>query len=133
MSWGDAAAIVGGLAAGLISGTIGVGGGIVFVPFMTVGYGLAQTLAQGTSLAAIIPTAIVGGVEHIREGNVIRDGAIWMGAAGVGGAIAGALVAVHVPTVLLARIFAVVLILNAVVLLRRAIWPKAKSESSTSA
>ncbi|MEP6753018.1 MAG: sulfite exporter TauE/SafE family protein [Candidatus Dormiibacterota bacterium] len=129
MSWGDAAAVVGGLAAGLLSGTIGVGGGIIFVPFMTVGYGLSQTLAQGTSLAAIIPTAIVGGVTHIRERNVVRDGAIWMGAAGVAGAILGAFVAVHVPTALLARVFAVVLILNAGVLTRRAIWPPAKSES----
>lgn len=133
MSWGDVAAIVGGFATGLLSGTIGVGGGIVFVPFMTVGYGLAQTIAQGTSLVAIIPTSIVGGITHIREGNVVRDGAIWMGAGGVGGAILGALVAVHVPGAVLARVFAVVLILNAAVLLRRAITQRAKSEGSTPA
>ena len=133
MSWGDAAAIEGGFATGLLSGTIGVGGGIVFVPFMTVGYGLAQTIAQGTSLVAIIPTSIVGGITHIREGNVVRDGAIWMGAGGVGGAILGALVAVHVPGAVLARVFAVVLILNAAVLLRRAITQRAKSEGSTPA
>ena len=57
MSWGDALAIVGGLAAGLVSGTIGVGGGLLFVPIMTTGYRFTQHLAQGTSLAAIIPTA----------------------------------------------------------------------------
>jgi len=133
MSWGDVAAIVGGFATGLLSGTIGVGGGIVFVSFMTVGYGLAQTIAQGTSLVAIIPTSIVGGITHIREGNVVRDGAIWMGAGGMAGAILGALVAVHVPGAVLARVFAVVLILNAAVLLRRAITQRAKSEGSTPA
>ncbi|HEY8952816.1 MAG TPA: sulfite exporter TauE/SafE family protein [Candidatus Dormibacteraeota bacterium] len=131
MSWGDAVAVLGGLAAGLLSGTIGVGGGIIFVPFMTVGFRLPQTLAQGTSLVAIIPTAIVGGITHIREGNVIRDGAIWMGGGGVVGAILGALIAVHVPGAILARVFGVVLILNAVVLMRTALQPKASTETAT--
>ena len=130
MSWGDAIAVVGGLAAGLISGIFGVGGGVLFVPFMTVGYRFSQTLAQGTSLAAIIPTAIVGGVTHVREGNVVREGAIWMGVGGVGGAVLGALAALRIPAHLLARGFAIVLILNAVVLVRRAM-SQAKPESST--
>jgi uncharacterized membrane protein YfcA len=121
MSWGDAAVVFGGLVAGLVSGTIGVGGGVVFVPLMTVGFRVPQTIAQGTSLLAIIPTAIVGGITHIREGNVHGDAAMWMGAGGVVGAILGALVAVHVPGLLLARIFAVVLIVNAAVVLRRAL------------
>jgi uncharacterized membrane protein YfcA len=121
MSWGDAAVVFGGLVAGLVSGTIGVGGGVVFVPLMTVGFRVPQTIAQGTSLLAIIPTAIVGGITHIREGNVHGDAAMWMGAGGVLGAILGALVAVHVPGLLLARIFAVVLIVNAAVVLRRAL------------
>jgi uncharacterized membrane protein YfcA len=131
VSWGDAVAVLGGLAAGLLSGTIGVGGGIIFVPFMTVGFRLPQTLAQGTSLVAIIPTAIVGGITHIREGNVIRDGAIWMGGGGAVGAILGALIAVHVPGAILARVFGVVLILNAGLLLRRALQPNASTETAT--
>ena len=133
MSWGDVAAVLGGLAAGLVSGTIGVGGGIVFVPLMTVGFRVPQTMAQGTSLLAIIPTAIVGGITHIREGNVVGDGAVWMGVGGVVGAILGALVAIHVPGPLLARVFAVVLIVNAGVVLRRTLWPGPNSENSTNA
>ena len=131
MSWGDAVAVLGGLGAGLLSGTIGVGGGIIFVPFMTVGFRLPQTIAQGTSLVAIIPTAIVGGITHIRQGNVIRDGAIWMGGGGAVGAILGALIAVHVPGAVLARVFGVVLILNAGLLLRRALQPNASTETAT--
>ena len=131
MSWGDAVAVLGGLVAGLVSGTLGVGGGVVFVPFMTIGYRFTQTVAQGTSLAAIIPTAIVGGVTHIREGNVVREGAIWMGAGGVVGAILGALIALHVPTNLLARGFSFVLILNAVVLLRRVVTQDRERERPT--
>ena len=93
--------------------------GPLFVPILTTGFRFTQHLAQGTSLAAIIPTAIVGGVTHVREGNVVRDAAIWMGVGGVVGAVIGALVAVHVPALLLARIFAVWLILNAAFLVRR--------------
>jgi uncharacterized protein len=130
LSWGDAVAVLGGLAAGLISGAVGVGGGTLFVPFMTAGYRFTETLAQGTSLAAIIPTAIVGGATHVREGNVVRDAAIWMGVGGVGGAVVGALAAVHVPALILARIFAAFLLLNAFVLLRRALAPRAVTPSS---
>jgi uncharacterized protein len=118
LSWGDAAAVLGGLAAGLLSGTFGVGGGILFVPIMTSGYGFTQALAQGTSLAAIVPTAVVGGVTHIRQGNVLREAAIWMGMGGVGGAVLGALIAVHVPGPILARFFALFLFANAFVLIR---------------
>jgi uncharacterized protein len=131
VSWGDVFAILGGLVAGLVSGVLGVGGGIVFVPFMTVAFRLPQTLAQGTSLVAIIPTAIVGGITHIRQGNVIRDAAICMGGGGVVGAILGALIAVHVPGAILARVFGVVLILNAGLLLRRALQPNASTETAT--
>ena len=129
MSWGDALAIVGGLAAGLVSGTIGVGGGLLFVPIMTTGYRFTQHLAQGTSLAAIIPTAVVGGYTHIREGNVVRDAAIWMGGGGVVGAVLGAFVAIHVPAPILARIFAAFLIVNAIALVRGALAPVAETPS----
>ncbi len=113
MSWGDLVAIGGGLVAGFLSGTIGIGGGLVFVPFMTIGFRMAQPLAQGTSLAAVIPTAVVGGVTHLRRGNVRRDAAIWMGAGGVVGAAIGALIAVEVPGSILARIFGAFLLFSA--------------------
>lgn len=127
MSWGDAVAIVGGVAAGLLSGTFGVGGGVLFVPFMTTGYRFAQTVAQGTSLAAIIPTAVVGGVTHIRQGNVVREAAIWMGLGGVGGSVLGALLATHVPEAILARLFAGFLFANAFVLVRGALRKPAEA------
>jgi uncharacterized membrane protein YfcA len=130
LSWGDVIAVAVGLVAGLLSGTIGVGGGLIFVPVMTAGYGLTQTLAQGTSLAAIVPTALVGGITHYRQGNVVRDGALWMGAAGVGGAVLGALVAVHVPALILARVFAAFLIVNSFLLLRRALTASPKTPSA---
>ena len=113
MTWSDAAAIAAGLFAGILSGTIGIGGGLAFVPIMTIGFRMAQPLAQGTSLAAIIPTALVGGITHIRQGNVRRDAAIWMGSGGVVGAVIGALVAVDLPSSFLARLFGVFLLFSA--------------------
>ena len=125
MSWLDAGAIVGGLVAGLLSGTIGIGGGLAFVPILTIAFRTTQIVAQGTSLAAIVPTALVGGVTHIRQGNVERDAAIWTGVGGVVGAVGGALIAVHVAGPLLARIFGALLIVSAVVMWRRAGEPRA--------
>ena len=105
MSWGDLLLIAGGLGAGFLSGTIGIGGGLMFVPTMTVGLRISQAVAQGTSLVAIVPTAIVGGITHLREGNVLLAPALWMGGGGIFGAVLGALVAVEVPGSILARIW----------------------------
>jgi uncharacterized protein len=113
LSWSDLALIAGGLVAGFFSGTIGIGGGVLFVPTMTVGFRLSQAAAQGTSLLAIIPTAVVGGFTHLREGNVQVGPALWMGGGGLVGAIIGALVAVEVPGPLLARVWGAFLLLFA--------------------
>jgi len=113
VSWSDVFLILGGLGAGFLSGTIGIGGGLLFVPTMTIGFGLSQAVAQGTSLVAIIPTAIVGGVTHLRQGNVLLRPALWMGGGGVVGAVIGALVAVEVPGPILARFWGAFLVFSA--------------------
>ena len=113
MTWGDAIAVAGGLAAGFLSGSIGIGGGLLFVPTMTVGLRLSQAVAQGTSLVAIVPTAIVGGLTHFRRGNVLRRPALLMGGGGVVGSVIGALVAVEVPGSILARMWGAFLVFSA--------------------
>jgi len=113
VTWRDIIAVAGGLAAGFLSGVLGIGGGLLFVPTMTVGFNASQSVAQGTSLVAIVPTAIVGGYTHLRQGNVIRDAALWMGGGGVVGAIIGALVAVEIPGPLLARFWGAFLVFSA--------------------
>jgi uncharacterized membrane protein YfcA len=127
VSWGDVLTIVGGFGAGFLSGTIGIGGGLLFVPTMTVGLRLSQAVAQGTSLLAIVPTAIVGGFTHVREGNVLRDPALAMGGGGVAGAVIGALVAVEVPGPLLARIWGAFLVFSAYRLAVQAYRTRAKT------
>ena len=113
MSWRDIVAVVGGFGAGFLSGTIGIGGGLLFVPTMTLGFSASQAIAQGTSLVAIVPTAIVGGVTHFRRGNVLRRPALLMGGGGVVGAVIGALVAVEVPGPVLARVWGGFLVFSA--------------------
>ena len=120
MSWIDAVAVAGGLLAGVLSGLIGIGGGQIFVPMMTIGFGASQIVAQGTSLAAIIPTALVGAVTHVRQHSVDLPAGLWTGGGGVLGAVVGALVAVHVAGPLLPRIFGALLIVSAVLMWRRA-------------
>jgi hypothetical protein len=132
MTWMDVAAIAGGLLAGLLSGLVGIGGGQVFIPLMTIGFGVSQIVAQGTSLAAIIPTAAVGGFTHIRQRTVDLDAGLWTGAGGVLGALTGALVAVHVAGPLLARLFGVLLIVSAVVMWRRAAFAETPAPTDSS-
>ena len=127
MTWNDGIAVVGGLAAGFLSGTIGVGGGLLFVPTMTVGFRVSQAVAQGTSLVAIVPTAIVGGFTHIREGNVVIRAALWMGGGGVVGAVIGALVAVEVPGPILARVWGGFLVFSALRLFMQGLIPSPKT------
>lgn len=115
----DALTVAGGLLVGVASGILGVGGGILLVPLMTIGFGFSQHLAQGTSLAAIIPTSVVGAVTHDRAGSVDRRAAAWMGAGSVAGGLAGALLALVSPHQWLARAFGLVLLFAAY-----RMWPR---------
>jgi uncharacterized protein len=127
VSWRDLILIAGGFGAGFLSGTIGIGGGALFVPTMTVGLGISQAVAQGTSLVAIVPTSLVSSITHFREGNVLRDVALWMGGGGVVGGIIGALVAVEVPGPILARVWGAFLIFTAYRLALQALRPQKPS------
>jgi len=82
-------AIAVGLAAGIIAGLLGVGGGVLFVPGLVLFVGLDQHHAEATSLLAIVPVAIVGTYRHDRYGNVRRADALLLGALSVVGAAGG--------------------------------------------
>jgi uncharacterized membrane protein YfcA len=57
-----------GMVVGLFSSLFGVGGGIIMVPFLLF-TGSTQHMAQGISLAAMVPTALVGAARYMKEGN----------------------------------------------------------------
>jgi uncharacterized membrane protein YfcA len=99
-----------GLLTGVLSGLLGVGGGILFVPTLTIGLGLTQLHAEATSLLAIIPTAAAGAVQQYRYGNVRWRAAVVIGLAAIGGIEAGAQIAESLPENVLQRLFAVLLL-----------------------
>jgi uncharacterized membrane protein YfcA len=98
-------ALVVGVVAGVLSGLLGIGGGAVMVPAMTLLMGLSQHVAQGTSLLVIIPTAISGSITHFRMGNIRLQTAGWLSVGGVLGAVAGAVLALASPDQLLRLLF----------------------------
>jgi uncharacterized membrane protein YfcA len=59
-----------GLVTGILSGLLGVGGGIIIVPALMLGFGASDLIAKGTSLLMMIPTAVSGTVGNVRRRNV---------------------------------------------------------------
>jgi uncharacterized protein len=112
-------AVAMGLCGGIVSGLLGVGGGILFVPALTLVLSLSQVKAEATSLLAIIPVALVGAARQHRYGNVsLREGAVVgvLSALGVAGGVA---LANALPQRALKVLFAVVMLLVAAQFLRR--------------
>ena len=116
-----AAAIAIGFAAGVSSGMLGVGGGIIFVPGLVFLLDLSQLSAESTSLLAIVPVALVGAWRQHRYGNVrLRDGLI-VGALSPLGVIGGTELANAVSERALEVSFAAVQLVFAFGLMRRAV------------
>lgn len=101
-----------GLAAGLLAGFFGVGGGILFVPTL-VALGLSQLEAEATSLLAILPTVVAGTWRQRHYGNVRWRTALLLGVTSIAGAAAGVQVATALPEDTLRRLFAIFLLLVA--------------------
>jgi uncharacterized membrane protein YfcA len=116
-----------GVAAGVLAGLFGVGGGILFVPALTIVLGVEQHHAQGTSLLAIIPTVIVGTWRQQGYGNVRWRPAVVLGLAGIAGVVAGGFLAEALPGAVLRRLFGVLLLITAFQLGRRAWTSKPSS------
>ena len=91
----------------------------MLVPTMVLGFGIAQRIAQGTSLMAILPTAAVGAFTHYRHGNVDLRAAASMAGAGIPGALMGARLALWLPDRILLGLFGLFLIFGAV-----RMWPR---------
>jgi uncharacterized protein len=100
-----ALAITVGLLAGVLSGLLGIGGGAIMVPAMTLLMGLTQHVAQGTSLLVIIPTALSGSIAHFRMGNIRMEPAAWLSLGGIAGAVGGAFLALASPDQTLRLLF----------------------------
>ena len=106
-------AVLLGFAAGALSGMFGVGGGILFVPTLSLVLGLSHLEAQATSLAAIIPVAAVGAWRQQRYGNVRWRPALGIGLVSAFGVAGGVVLADALSDATLRRLFAALLIVIA--------------------
>ncbi len=96
-----------GVLAGVASGLLGVGGGTLIVPFLTLAAGFSQHSAEATSLLVILPTAIVGSLALRRRGVGNLGLALRFGVFGAAGSVLGALLALALPASTLKLVFAV--------------------------
>lgn len=99
-----------GLGGGIISGLLGVGGGTVVVPCLVLVTGFTQQLAQGSSLAVILPSSAAGALAHARIGHVRRDVLRPVLAGTLFGSWAGGAAALALPGQVLRIIFSLVLL-----------------------
>ncbi|MCL4544940.1 MAG: sulfite exporter TauE/SafE family protein [Chloroflexi bacterium] len=103
-----------GLVGGLLSGFFGIGGGVVFVPSMVAVFAIKQQRAQGTSLAIIIPTALLGLVTYSLHHPLRWGIALPMMVGAVLFAFLGATVAARVPATFLKVLFFILIVFSAV-------------------
>jgi uncharacterized protein len=114
-------ALVVGFAAGILSGMVGVGGGILFVPGLVVFLDLSQLGAEATSLLAVVLVSLVGAWRQRGYGNLRTRDAVLVGALSPVGVLAGVALANALPERALALAFAAVQLGFAYSLARRAL------------
>ncbi len=111
--WFTALVFVGSFVAGLLGALTGLGGGVVLIPLLTLGFHVDMRYAIGASLISVIATSSGSAAAYVREGfSNVRIG-MFLEVATTFGAVFGAFLATRAPTRLLAVIFGVVLLYSA--------------------
>jgi uncharacterized membrane protein YfcA len=110
-----------GVVTGGAAGLLGVGGGTLMVPFLTLAVGMSQHGAEATSLLVVLPTAIVASFFLHRRGVGDLTAGLRIGLLGTAGGVLGALLALALPGHVLKIVFACFLGLVAVRLIRDAL------------
>jgi uncharacterized membrane protein YfcA len=110
---------VGAVVAGFLGSLTGLGGGVVIVPLLTLGFGVDIRYAIGAALVSVIATSSGAAAAYLREGySNVRVG-MFLEIATTGGALVGAVVALHLHASVIAIIFGVVLIYSAYTSIRQ--------------
>lgn len=103
-----------GLAAGVLAGIFGIGGGILIVPALILLANFSPQLATGTSLGVLLmPVGILGAWAYYREGNMRFSASLWIAVGLFLGAYLGAKLAHQLSPLVLRRAFSVFMILVA--------------------
>ena len=104
--------IILGLIAGILSGIIGIGGGIVIIPALVFIFGLSQQMAQGTTLALLVPpVGIFAAWAYYKQGYVDLKIAILICIGFIVSGLIGGEIATALPTKLITKIFGVFMML----------------------
>jgi hypothetical protein len=107
-----------GATAGVFSGLLGIGGGIILVPMLVLLVGLTQQQAQGTTLILLTaPFGLLAALTYYQSGYADLKIAAILGIGFFFGAFLGAKVATNIPNVVLQKVFGVALLVVAVYLL----------------
>lgn len=111
--------LIAGLAAGMISSMFGVGGGILMVPILAIGFSFGQKSAQGMSLFIMLPMALAGAIRYKLNPDVSINLAVcgFVALGGIAGALIGSQIVFGIPNAILKRIFAVFIIITGVYML----------------
>ncbi|MDD5063513.1 MAG: sulfite exporter TauE/SafE family protein [Phycisphaerae bacterium] len=100
-----------GVIAGIFSGLIGIGGGIIIVPALVLLFGLSQHAAQGTTLALMVPPiGLLAALAYYKQGFVDLKIAAFVCIGFFVGGLIGAKFAVGIPEMVLKKIFGIVLL-----------------------
>lgn len=104
-----------GVCCGTLGASLGIGGGVMLVPVLAILFAFPQKSAQGMSLAAIAPMAIIAAIRYYRNPEIDMDVMIVMFLAigTIGGAFIGSKIAADLPASTLRKLFAVVLLIAA--------------------
>ena len=107
-----------GIAAGILSGLVGVGGGIIIVPSLVYFIGFSQKTAQGTSLALImLPVGIFGVMQYYKQGHVDYKIVAMLAIGFLAGSYFGSKIALSISQETLKKVFAILMILIAIKML----------------
>lgn len=110
--------IIIGIAAGVLGGMVGVGGGIIIVPALVFFLGFSQKMAQGTSLGILLlPVGLFGVMQYYKEGYVDMKVVLIISAGFLIGSLLGSKLALNLPQETVKKIFAILLIVVAVKML----------------
>ncbi|PWB97297.1 sulfite exporter TauE/SafE family protein [Salinibacterium hongtaonis] len=102
-----------GLFTGILSGLLGVGGGVIVVPVMLLFFGMGDLVAKGTSLVMMIPTATTGTISNLRNRNSDLRAAGIIGLLAIPASFGGIAVAAAIPPQLGSILFALLLLFTA--------------------
>jgi uncharacterized membrane protein YfcA len=120
LSMNEVMAVLIAVAGGLAGGLVGVGGGVLFVPALTIFLGLTQVEGESTSLLMIVIVALVGAHRQNGYGNVRVRQALVIGALSPVGVLLGVALANNIPERALQLSFAALALFFAFQLVRRA-------------